>query len=366
MTYKRFTRTIVLYSFTIFLVNVILWNTLTVKVFEQEEISGHGDLARLGYFKVTPAITKQREKSNFTHIEFTDYLKSSSCSQPIDILTIGDSFFAGVGGAYFQDILASDYKYNVLNVGTMPDYNALEMVAVLLNSGYLDRIAPKVIIVESVERECIKRYGERVDFKSSKYQVSKEQIDKYFTQKSIIKPNTNSIFDARMYEANRKYLTSMFNMLTNKGNLTYMVNYAKLTKPLFSNPGQETLLLYYYEDERNIKNTNEQKVQNVNNNLNAVSEMLGNKKIQLAFLLAVDKYDLYSKFIANKGITVNPLFLNMRELDKKYIFIDTKDILDQEVTKGEKDIYWLDDTHWTWKGQEKVAKGLSDALGLLK
>ncbi|MBP2658233.1 MAG: hypothetical protein H6Q69_1265 [Firmicutes bacterium] len=358
MTYKRFTRSMIVYSLAIFLVNVILWNTLTIKVFEQEKVTGHGDLARLGYFKVAPAITQQREKSSYTHIEFADYIRGGNFNQQIDVLTIGDSIFNGVGGSYFQDILASDYKYNVLNVGTMPDYNALEMVAVLLNSGYLDRISPKVIIVESIERECIKRYGERVDFSSSKYQVSKEQVDQYFTQESIVKPNTSSIFDERMYEANRKYLTSMFNMLTNKGNLTYMVKYTKLTKPLFSNPGQETLLLYYYEDERNIKNVDKQKVQNVNDNLNTISEMVGNKKIQFSFLLAVDKYDLYSKFIANKAVTDNPLFPYMRELEKNYIFIDTKNILDQEVTKGEKDIYWLDDTHWTWKGQEKVANQL--------
>ena len=362
MTYKRFTRLIIIYSFAIFLVNVILWNTQTGKIFEQEKISRHGDLARLGYFNVVPAITKQREKPSYTHIEFADYIKNSNYDPKVDILTIGDSFFNGAGGSYFQDIIVSDYNYRVLNIETMPEYNALEMVAVLLNSGYLDRISPKVIIVESAERECINRYGEKLYFDNPKYQVSEERLYQYYTHKSIIKPNTYSVFDARMYDANSKYLISKLNMFINKGKLNDSVGYKTLTTPLFSNPSQETLLLYYAGDEKSGLKVDNQKVRNINDNFNSLSVTLANRKTQLVFLLAVDKLNLYSNYVENKAVPVNLLFPYMRELEKNYIFVDTKDILEQEVAKGEKDIYWLDDTHWSWKGQGTVAKRLVETF----
>jgi hypothetical protein len=42
-------------------------------------------------------------------------------------------------------------------------------------------------------------------------------------------------------------------------------------------------------------------------------------------------------------------FERLRPLPKNYLFIDTKAILADEVAKGEKDVFFSDDTHWSSK-----------------
>jgi hypothetical protein len=43
---------------------------------------------------------------------------------------------------------------------------------------------------------------------------------------------------------------------------------------------------------------------------------------------------------------------------KEYRFIDTKKLLVEEVNKGEKDVYYSDDTHWSWKAAKKIAENM--------
>lgn len=361
MTYKRFTCLIIFFSFFLFIANIFLWKMQTENIFKQERVAGHGDLARLGYFNAVPALTKQREAPLRKHIEFNNYIKNSN-SEKIDVITIGDSFFNKESGYYFQDILASEYNYNVLNIRCMYGFEALEMVAVLLNSGYLDLISPKAVIVESVGRASVTRYGKTLELNSSKYHFSKNSIDAYYKMERKENMGKDYFFDPRMYEINTKYLLSKFNLFIDKNHLTNSVQYANLTKPLFSNPGNENLLIFYSDDLNNISQVNKQKVFKINDNLNTMAIALRDRKIQFMFLPAVDKYDLYSDFVENRSLNINPLFSYMRELEKNYIFIDTKSILGFELSKGEKDIYWLDDSHWSWKGQAVVAEKVNKEL----
>lgn len=69
---------------------------------------------------------------------------------------------------------------------------------------------------------------------------------------------------------------------------------------------------------------------------------------------AVDKYNLYSKFIINNPYQNSVFFEKLRVLDKKYILIDTKAILLKELKKGTKDLYYPDDTHWSFKAPEII------------
>jgi hypothetical protein len=44
----------------------------------------------------------------------------------------------------------------------------------------------------------------------------------------------------------------------------------------------------------------------------------------------------------------------MRKLPKRYRYIDTKAILLPELERGEKDIYFMDDSHWSPKAAKKI------------
>lgn len=68
----------------------------------------------------------------------------------------------------------------------------------------------------------------------------------------------------------------------------------------------------------------------------------------------VDKYNLYSNYIINNPYPRSIFFEELRKLPKRYHLIDTKAILTEEVRKGEKDVFYADDTHWSWKASKKV------------
>ena len=60
----------------------------------------------------------------------------------------------------------------------------------------------------------------------------------------------------------------------------------------------------------------------------------------------VDKYNLYSDYVVNNPYPRSIFFEKLRMLPKKYFFIDTKAILAAKLCKGEKDVFYADETHW--------------------
>ena len=44
----------------------------------------------------------------------------------------------------------------------------------------------------------------------------------------------------------------------------------------------------------------------------------------------------------------------MESLPKDYVFINTKKILLDELERGEKDVFFKDDTHWSWKASKAI------------
>ena len=68
----------------------------------------------------------------------------------------------------------------------------------------------------------------------------------------------------------------------------------------------------------------------------------------------VDKYNLYSNFIVDNPYPRSTFFEKLRQLPKRYAFIDTKQILMEELERGELDLYYPDDSHWSWKAPQKI------------
>ena len=92
----------------------------------------------------------------------------------------------------------------------------------------------------------------------------------------------------------------------------------------------------------------------LNDNLNTLADRLNKKGIRLVFMPCVDKYTLYSDFIEHNPYPRSTFYEDFRPLTKRYLFIDTKAILMEELKKGEKDIFYADDTHWSWKASSKI------------
>ena len=136
---------------------------------------------------------------------------------------------------------------------------------------------------------------------------------------------------------------------------------------MFTVKNSDKLLSIKY---KRIVNENDVKV--INDNLNNLSDRLKTKGITLVYMPIVDKLNLYGKFLIDKSYSKSSFFEYLRVLPeryiyskssffeylrvlpKRYIFIDTKAILLEELEKGEKDIFYADDTHWSWKASKKI------------
>lgn len=95
-------------------------------------------------------------------------------------------------------------------------------------------------------------------------------------------------------------------------------------------------------------------VRSWNDSLNTLAERLAGKGIRLCFMPTVDKYTLYSDYLVRKPFPQSTFFEDLRKLPKHYTLIDTKAILAAEVAKGEKDVFYADDTHWSWKASRLI------------
>ena len=69
---------------------------------------------------------------------------------------------------------------------------------------------------------------------------------------------------------------------------------------------------------------------------------------------SVDKYNLYSKYIQNNQYQQSRFFEILRPLKKEYNFIDTKMILTRMLDNNITDVYYSDDTHWSYKASKEI------------
>jgi hypothetical protein len=312
-----------------------------------------GDFARMGYALSSKQYRKAANDLPRRHIIMNEY-----SSQKVDVLTIGDSFSIGGGEGlnnYYQDYIATLNNCTVLNVHPYPTddlvmfFSPFSTLAILMNSGYLDKIQPKNILIESAVRYSIPRFIKPP--LDSRYTDTIDNIRSHYAKvhySLFPLPKTGFINNG-----NFKYVCfNLFYKLSDKAFINN-IHRRNLTQPLFTAENSRQLL-FISDDIRSISMVNKYTVSKLNDNFNILASVLKKKGIKLYFMPIVDKYDLYSDFIDKNPYPKNTFFDELRALPKDYILIDTKAILLDELRRGEKDIYYADDSHWTCKAEKKI------------
>ncbi len=328
--------------------NFVIWKGYTERLLGAN--SAGGDLARLGYI---PWIKQPRKNSSDLprkHIEQQEY-----AGQPIRILTFGDSFSNGGGGGrnrYYQDYMASINDCNVLNIEPFQEPDFMESIAIMYNNGYLDTLRPKYLLLSSSEKLSIGRFARDVDF--SKNMGMEELLrHKRMGYNVTAKPGTHTKGVQFINSGNYRFLEYSLLYRFSSNAFFSKVFQVTLTQPFFNNSKPNTLL-FYRDDVSSIFSATPATVGKMNENLNLLSDMLMKKGIKLYFMPCVDKYDLYSGYIVKNKFPQSVFFDELRKLPRRYVLIDTKAILAEELRRGEKDVFFADDTHWTWKAAQKI------------
>lgn len=346
ITYKAWTK-IIIYFLTVFLlVNIIIWKAYTEDILSFAPYY-NGGLDRMGYIVGSKYYRKPESTLPRHHIENREYR-----GQHVDVLTIGDSFFnIRMNGRDFlyQDWLATLYDLSILNIQHLRGMDELSTVVVLLNSGYLDKVRPRMIIIESVERYAILKFGGEIDFRQSK---SLSEIKEYYKTAGYAENYPSVSF---VNTGNFKFIFYNVLYLFSDNAFFSKVYVRDLNKSLFS-VKKDKRLLFYFEDLEYIPFATRATVGKLNDNLNKLAALLRDKGIVLVFMPAADKYNMYSEYIINNPYSKSVFFELLRPLHKDYILVDTKAILSDLIGRGEKDVYYSDDTHWSWKAAKRIAE----------
>ena len=348
--YKKFIKNFILVIIGLLLFHFTIWNIYTKYVFPKSYLIG--DLGRMSYQIKSLLPRKITNNLSNTHIESYDYNNTD-----IDIIVIGDSFSNGGGSGkntYYEDYISTYNHKSVLNIQQLKGTNNyIESILVLLKNNLLDKMNIKYVLIETVEREAVNRFTGTPDFNIT---LPKKDIIKQFSDK------TNAFHGEDKNIANS--FISNLNINALKYNIMYHFNdhafssnvyKYKLNKNLFTCK-EENSLLFYKDDIKHIGNSTKENIKKLNDNFNKLAVILKQKDIKLYFMPVVDKYNLYEPYISNNKYQKSTFFEYLRVLPKEYTLIDTKDILCKELNKGVKDLYYPDDTHWSYKASEAIFK----------
>ncbi len=372
--FKKLTYIWIFFGLFILFFHPIMYYFYVSKVFPKDN-SVVGDLARMTYSvdlidKRSTDIDLQKK-----HIKYNEYLGNN-----VDFITIGDSFSEGASSGknpYYQDYIASIYNVSVLNIKLFENNkNYIETIYSLLNSGQLEKLGVKYILIESVQRRSLERFAiNDMNINISNIDNFKNQILNNQKNDNLIQSHSNEQFEINWIDVFNSIFSKSNNndvSVINNLNLNAFIYNAKfkikghgkmaphvyrelLNKDFFSTEVSRDLL-FYDEDLKYLKYESEENIKLLNNNFNLLAKALGEKNIKLIFMPAVDKYNLYSPYIISNTYQKSIFFEYLDSLPKDYIFINTKKILSEQLEKGEKDIFYADDTHWSHKASEVIIK----------
>ncbi len=317
-----------------------------------------GDLIRMGYLLDKTGNYRDIFKEAFSSEQkFVDFSSQNMQHKPkYTIFTIGDSF-SQQGNFGYQNYLASDSSISLLHFNSWG--NPLEILNGVINGDILDTIKVEYIIVQSVERNIVQR-AHNLD---STYVIDFRKATER-DWKSIISLEKNKLSNQKITlfsDAVIKFPLYNFLYLYDDNAFFSEVYKVKLTNKSFSL--EENELLFYFDELININSNNNLKsIQNLNNELNRLSLRLNKKGIKLIVLLSPDKFDIYYSNVVNKEQYPKPLFFDyFNKLSKKYIYIDSKELL-MDAISSKKDIYFFDDTHWSPFAVQIIAESIKEKI----
>jgi len=314
-----------------------------------------GDLNRLGKISIDTTYRNQFQKYFEQQQNYTDFsalnLKEKNS---FNILTIGDSFSQKRGYGY-QNYLTTDTT-NILNFDTraytIPAYNPIDLAFKMIEGDVFNNLHIDYLIVQSVERTIIAR-SEKLDH-STKITIEALEASRKVQDTNNVATSTENYSDYLKFP----FYNTLYNFSDNA--LFSPVHQKTINKETFSSNNS---LLFFEEDITALeKNNNRELVNKLNNELNILAHKLKERGVILIVLPSPDKYDLYYEYITTKS-KPRPLFFEyMRNLKKEYLYIDSKKILKKHIDNGVKDVYFVDDTHWSPIGARIISEVISDSI----
>jgi len=328
--------------------------------FMQCHTNTKGDLLRLGFLPdMFPAYRDVFSEYFGAERKFVK-ISDDPEQKTFDVFTIGDSFSEqNVFG--YQNFLASEYNFSVLHYDRSLHWNPIHTLYGLVNSDFFEHYQVKYVVLQTVERYT-SEYALQAD---SSFFFSTEQIRNLVQEgKTNSHQQKKQVIDLEKYFPSAETVTVLMNVIRlsvfKNQIFNKMVHKVLLSESVFSNGAKH--LLFYVEDIQAIElNNNIENMKKMNNHLNILHTKLQQKGVTLIYLPCPDKFDFYYEYIVKCKYDEPLFFKHLREMEKDYLFIDSKQSL-KELSEDTKDVYFYDDTHWSPYSSKHIASIIASLM----
>lgn len=299
-----------------------------------------GELDVLGQIPFGPEY-KERLDSIYPHGEKL-VVDETSFSSSYRITTIGDSF-SGQGILGYQQFLGEiegDTIQNIKGEGT-PEQTFIT----LLNSDAIPK--GTCVIVESVERSMIKRLC-NLDFTA--------KFDGITNRPSSVDNDKMTPLEGAMSKLRivLGYKNPIRRYNTTEDLFTHKKRHNQLY--LFDSPWES--YKFGIDGDFVFRYLSEKDFEDAYVNLMKIKQKADEKDVNLIYLIAADKYEVYEPFVMEK----HPHNPTLDKCPKEFWLINTKPLLQELALDGVKDVYRIDDTHWSPIGAKIVAEEIARRL----
>ncbi|MBP5502608.1 MAG: hypothetical protein J6Y24_07455 [Bacteroidales bacterium] len=302
-----------------------------------------GDLGRLGGIPFGPYDTIFKVPIFL----YTENIMDYDSLQNVEILTIGDSFSQGYQIGY-QNFLGRYLNKKVSNF-RVDGFNPIQTAVALIEKQMIPNC--KIIILETVERYMIANLTQEITITEDIYKrtILSGSPAILFPEDTIIRHSDYNFKRLTSYYKTKFFSSSKYKELT-------------LSTPMFT-AGKYSHSLYIYNNEAHqdgdlrFKYITESQIQKAKDKVSELKTIGASNNIQIIYLVAADKYDMYYDYIKDNPYPINPILSSFSEFDSTF-FVNTKTILLPYLKNGEKDIYRVNDTHWSVKAAEIIGNHL--------
>lgn len=304
-----------------------------------------GDLGQLGKIRFGEPYQERIVQPKLDTMRVVDF--RPGVTQPLDwgILSIGDSFSVrGIQG--YQNFLAHRLERTLVNwpeYGVSPEQTAVE----LLNSGFFDTLPTRWVVVESVQRSSVER-------------ILTMDLEAHYTPRATAE--TSIAYPEGLSERLRRIRKQGFDWMLLQAHLAKNpVKRASLNRPLFTAEGRECEL-WFYRDDLDLLACDEATLARYVAGIEQLQERFAERGINLIYLVAPDKYDLYQPYAEARyperqlGAQMQEAFCGMERV--LFPLAEFRRMLEQ----GHPDLYAANDTHWGQEGAAHVADLLFDTI----
>jgi hypothetical protein len=158
---------------------------------------------------------------------------------------------------------------------------------------------------------------------------------------------------------NMKYLAyKLFYALDLKGQQP-ITNLYEVDRPLFAE-GDGRRFLSHIGDLRNqVLAERPGWMEKMHENFNRLAKLLKQDGITLHVMISPNKLTVYQPYLTDKSVPRSIFFDRMRSFtDREYEFVDTEKVITDLIARGEKDVYFAGDSHWSDKPLDGIVRSM--------